>query len=176
MKTLKIIIDIFMFIITVLLMNINFTGRNIHAIMGILLGILVILHAKFNFKWIKSITKNYKKVKLKVKVQYFTNLLIFICYFSTIILGILMSCDIFRFKSGEIFKMMLAHHILGRISSGIMLVHLGFNLNIIISKLTKNRTIRTTIYIIYITLSIIFLLYLIYTLINSYVWKAFVYF
>ena len=67
---------------------------------------------------------------------------------------------------------MLIHHITGRLSLTLMLVHLVFHLNRMITKITKNETAKGIIYIIYIMISILITMYLFYTLVRSYVWQS----
>ncbi len=169
----RLIVDISMFILTFLLMNVNFISPLWHEIFGITISFLIIIHLILNFKWIKNITKNIKKVKSQTKILYAVDILTFFSYFVTIVAGILISTSIFNFKTSYNPYLMLIHHITGRLSLSLMLVHFGFHLNRIISKFTKNETTRVLIYIIYGTLSVIISMYLIYKLVNSYVWQGF---
>ena len=169
----RLMVDISMFILTFFLMNVNFVSPLWHEIFGITISFLIIIHLILNFKWVKNITKNIKKVKSQVKILYVVDILTFLSYFITIALGILISTSIFNFKTRYNPYLMLTHYIMGRLSLSLMLVHLGFHLNRIISKFTKNETTRVLIYIAYGTLSVIISMYLIYKLVNSYVWQGF---
>ena len=91
MKKLKIIIDILLFIITIALFNIGLIGNLMHEILGIALAILIIIHILLNFKWIKQVTKNFKKTNTKTKIMYIIDILIMIIYLGTIICGILIA-------------------------------------------------------------------------------------
>lgn len=166
----KIVIDILMFVITLLLMNINTTGHLTHEVLGITITILIILHLILNFKWIKNVGKNLKKTTLKTKMQYCTDIFTFIFYFLAIIFGILISTKIFNFSTNGDAYIMLCHHIFGRLAIIMMTIHIGFHLNMIIT--TKNKNIKTIIYIVYIIISLAFTIYLIYNLTENYVWKA----
>mgnify|MGYP004524871233 CR=1 FL=1 len=168
----RLIVDISMFILTFLLMNVNFISPLWHEIFGITISFLIIIHLILNFKWIKNITKNIKKVKSQTKILYAVDILTFFSYFITITLGILISTSIFNFKTSYNPYLMLIHHITGRLSLSLMLVHFGFHLNRINPKFTKNETIKGIIYIIYITIGILITMYLIYTLVRSYVWQG----
>lgn len=169
----RLIVDISMFILTFLLMNVNFISPLWHEIFGITITLLIIIHLILNFKWIKNITKNIKKVKSQTKILYAVDILTFFSYFVTIVAGILISTSIFNFKTSYNPYLMFIHHITGRLSLSLMLVHFDFHLNRIISKFTKNETTRALIYIIYGTLSVIISMYLVYKLVNSYVWQGF---
>lgn len=169
MKKIKMIVDILMFVITILLMDINKTGRFNHEVLGISLTLLLILHIVLNFKWIKQITKNFKKVKKQTKLLYIVDVLTFVIYFTTIVLGIC-SSSIFDFKISSPLKFMLTHNIFGRLAMVVMLMHIGFHLKLAINKITKNETIKMIIYVIYIMITILIALVLIYTLTKSYLW------
>lgn len=172
MKKIRVILDILMFIITLLLMDIGKLGHVPHEFLGITIAILIVLHLILNFKWMKNITKNLGKVKSKTRIQYIINLFTFIIYFATIFLGMMISTHIFNFHTNGNGYLMLLHHILGRLAAIIMLVHLGFHLNPMIKKFTKDETVKVIFYIMYIMLSFIVAIYLLYTLTESYIWKG----
>lgn len=172
MSKIKLIIDVVMFFVTFFLMDVNFISPLWHEIFGITISFLIIIHLILNFKWLKNITKNFKRVNKYTKILYGIDLLTFLSYFTTIIVGILISTSIFNFKTSYNPYLMLTHHITGRLSLSFMLIHLGFHLERIINKITKNETIRISIYIIYSTLSFLVTIYLIYKLVNSYVWQG----
>lgn len=60
MKKFKILIDILLFIITILLFNIGLIGNLNHEILGTIIGILIIIHIVLNSKGFKQVTKNFK--------------------------------------------------------------------------------------------------------------------
>lgn len=68
MKKIKILIDIILFIGTLLLMSTKITGVIAHEFLGITVGIVFIAHILINFKWLKNISKNYIKINLKTKI------------------------------------------------------------------------------------------------------------
>lgn len=153
-------------------MNVNLISPLWHEIFGIVISFLIVFHLILNFKWIKNITKNFRKVKSQTKIVYIVDALTFLFYLVTITIGILISISIFNFETSYNPYLMLIHHITGRLSLTFMLVHLGFHLNRIITKITKNETAKGIIYIIYIMISILITMYLIYTLVRSYVWQS----
>ena len=169
MRIIRKIIDILMFVITILLMDINNTGRFNHEVLGISLTLLLIIHILLNFKWVKQITKNFKKIKLQTKILYFVDVAIFVVYFVTIGLGLVTS-SIFNFKISSSLKLMLSHHIFGRLALIFMIIHIGFHLKPLMNKVTKNETFRMIIYIIYCMITILIAMYLFYTLTKSYLW------
>ena len=172
MNKLRLVVDITMFILTFFLMNVNLIPPLWHEIFGIIISFLIIIHLILNFKWIKNITKNIRKVKNKTRVLYAVDILTFFSYLITIVIGILISISIFNFPTSYNPYLMLTHHITGRLSLSLMLLHLGFHLNKIISKFTKNETTKAIIYIIYITLGVLITMYLTFTLVRSYVWQG----
>ena len=151
-------------------MNVNFISPLWHEIFGIVISILIITHLILNFKWIKNITKNLGKVKGQIKLLYGFDILTFLSYLVTIVVGILISTNLFSFKTRYNPYLILVHYIFGRTSAIFMLIHLCFHLKAIISKFTKNETTKMVIYIIYITLSLLIAMYLFYTLTRSYIW------
>lgn len=153
-------------------MNVNLISPLWHEIFGMIIILLIVFHLILNFKWIKNITKNLAGVKSKTKIVYIVDALTFLSYFVTIVIGVLISISIFNFKTSYNPYLMLIHHIIGRLSLTLMLVHLGFHLNRMITKITKNEIVKGIIYIIYIMLSILITMYLLYTLVRSYVWKS----
>lgn len=153
-------------------MDVNFISPLWHEIFGIVISFLIVFHLILNFKWIKNITKNFRKVNSKTKMLYVVDALTFLSYFITIVIGVLISISIFNFETSYNPYLMLTHHITGRLSLSFMLVHLGFHLNRIITKMTRNETIKGIIYIIYIMISVLITMYLIYTLVRGYVWQS----
>lgn len=155
-----------MFFLTFFLMKVNLISSLYHEIFGIAISFLIIFHLKINFKQIKKITKNLKNIKSKTRLLYIVDTLTFFSYLVTIIVGILISINIFNFGPRYNHNLILIHYITGRLSLLLMLVHLGFHLNIIINKISKNKTIKYIIYIVYITIGILITMYLTYTLIS----------
>lgn len=172
MKNLRIIVNILMILITFSLMSFNFVSPLYHEIFGIVISILIILHLILNIKWITNVTKYFKRVNRKAKILYIVDILTFLSYLFTILIGILISIFIFNFETSYNPYLMLTHHILGRVSLIFMLIHFGFHLKEIVNKITKDETIKSIIYILYITISFIICIYLIHTLLESYIWQS----
>ena len=139
MKKLKIIIDILLFIITIALFNIGLIGNLMHEILGIALAILIIIHIVLNFKWIKQVTKNFKKTNTKTKIMYIIDILIMIIYLGTIICGILIANEVFNFHMSS--SLGLTHLILGRLAIITMFIHLGLHLDRIFKKVEDGLNI-----------------------------------
>lgn len=169
MKKFKILIDILLFIVTILLFDIELIGNLNHEILGITIGILIIIHLILNFKWIKQVTKNFRKTNLKTKIMYIIDVFTMLIYLGAITCGILISNKIFNFHTSSNLPLMLAHLILGRLAIIIMLVHLGMHLDRIFSKI-KTKKIKLVIYVIYVVISILVAIYFTYTLTHSFQW------
>lgn len=169
MKKLKIVIDILLFIATVLLFEIELIGNLNHEILGIALSILIIVHIALNFKWVKQVTKNLKNVKIKTKIMYVTNIFTLLIYLGAIACGILISDQLFKFHMSSNLYIVLAHLILGRLAISIMLVHLGLHLDRILAKI-KSKKIKTIIYVFYAIMMVLVVSYLVYTLTHSFQW------
>lgn len=169
MKAFKIIVDILLFVVTFLLVNIEITGNLIHEILGITMAILLLIHIVTNWNWIKSVTKNFKKVNKKTKVMYVVNLLTMIVYFGAILFGIIISHELFKFETSSNYKFVITHIIFGRLAIVVMLLHVGMHIDRMFSKV-KNKKIKAILYIIYIILAILISAYSIYTLTHSFQW------
>lgn len=169
MKKFKVLIDVLLFIITILLFNVGLIGNLNHEILGITLGILIIIHIGLNFKWIRQVTKNLKKTNLKTKIMYFIDILTMLIYFGTIICGMLISYRLFNFKMSSNLYLMLSHIILGRLAIIIMFIHLGLHLDRMFARV-KSQKIKISIYIVYIIIVLVFSIYLLYALTHSFQW------
>ena len=163
-KIFKFILDILLFITTILLTNIDFTGGKVHEVLGILIFVLLIFHVIFNFNWIKSVTKNFKKVNIKTKIMYIINIGILVIYLCAIIFGIAISNELFNFKNSNNIYIVILHFLFGRLAIVMMSVHLGMHLDRILIKL------KFCIISIYIIIVILVFIYSIYKLTHSYQW------
>ncbi len=169
MKKFKILIDVLLFIVTILLFDIELIGNLNHEILGITISILILIHIILNIKWIRKVTKNLKKVNLKAKIMYTIDIFTMLIYFGAIICGIMISDKIFNFHMGSNLYMILSHLIFGRLAIIIMFTHLGLHLDRIFSKV-KNLNGKKILYIIYIIIILLIAIYLMYTLTHSFQW------
>ena len=169
MKKFKIIIDILLFIITIALFNIGLIGNLMHEIFGTAMAILIIIHIILNFKWIRQVTKNFKKTNTKTKIMYIVDIFIMIIYLGAIICGILIANEIFNFHMSSSLGLVLTHLILGRLAIITMFIHLGLHLDRIFKKI-KNEKLRKLIYVVYIFIVVGIAIYFIYTLTHSFQW------
>ena len=169
MKKLKIIIDILLFAITIALFNIGLIGNMMHEILGTSFAILIIFHILLNFKWIKQVTKNFKKTNTKTKVMYISDICIMLIYLVAIICGILIANEIFSFHMSSSLGLVLTHLISGRLAIIMMFIHLGLHLDRIFKKV-KSEKLKKSIYIVYTFIVIGIAIYFTYTLTHSFQW------
>lgn len=97
---LKYLFDTLMTIIILLLMDYSITGLALHEWLGIAIFIMFAAHKLFNYKWIKQITMRFfdKKIKPRVKIMYFLDVLLLIFLIVVTASGILLSENIFAFE------------------------------------------------------------------------------
>ena len=169
MKAFKIIIDILLLIDTFVLVNIDITGHLIHEILGITMAILLLIHIVTNWNWIKSVTKNFKKVNKKTKIMYVVNLLTMIVYFGAILFGIIISHELFKFETSSNYKFVITHIIFGRLAIIVMFLHIGMHLSMGFKKI-KNKAIKIVLYAIYIIIATASSIYSIYVLTHNFWW------
>ena len=165
MKKFKMIIDILLLLDTILLLDIDTSGRLFHEIFGIAMAILLLVHIVLNWNWVKNITRNFKKVNKKTKFMYVVNLLTAIIYFGAIIFGIIISNELFKFKTASNYKLILTHIIFGRLAIIVMFLHIGMHF-----RKEKNKKLRNIIYLIYIIIAIVSSIYSIYVLTHNFWW------
>lgn len=169
MRNLKIGIDILLLIATILLFEIDLIGNMNHEILGIALGILIIVHIGLNFKWIKQITRNFKKTNTKTKIMYVVDIFMMLIYFVAIICGMLISEKIFSFHMSSNLYVVLGHILFGRLAIIMMFVHLGLHLDRMLAKI-KGSKLKISIYVIYSMIVLLIFIYLFYTLTHSFQW------
>ena len=169
MKKAKIFVDVLLLIVTILLTNIDISGSLTHEILGISMAILLIIHIFLNWNWVKQVTKNLKKVNKKTKTMYIINILTMLIYFGAIIFGIIISNELFRFKTSSNIYLVITHLILGRLSIIVMFIHIGMHLDRMFIKI-KSKKIKNFLYCIYIIMAVLVSIYSIYTLTHSYQW------
>ena len=169
MRLFKIVVDILLFVVTFLLVNMDITGNLTHEILGIAMVILLLIHIVTNWNWIKNVTKNFKKVNKKTKLMYFINLITMLIYFCAILFGIIISHELFKFETSSNYKFVITHIIFGRLAIIVMFLHIGMHLDIIFKRV-KNKNIKTILYLIYIIIAIFISSYSIYLLTHSFAW------
>ncbi len=158
MKKTKILIDVLLLIVTILLTSIDKTGRLAHEILGISMAILLIIHIFLNWNWVKQITKNFKKVKKKIKIMYIVNIFTMIIYFDSIVFGIIISNELFRLKTNSNIYLVITHILFGRLSIIVMFIHIGMHLDRMFIKV-KSKKLKRFLYCIYIIIAILVTIY-----------------
>ena len=97
MKKARTVLDISMTLIMPLLMAYSLVGETAHEVMGILMGILLILHNYINGKWYASLFKgSYTPARI---MRTAVNFLLLLCFILTMISGIMISKHLFVFMN-----------------------------------------------------------------------------
>ena len=154
MKKTKMIIDIFMYLIFIILMGHHITGNLIHEILGSILFVLFTLHHILNYRYYKVVFKG--KYTFKRLFMLITDFLLLICMLGMIISAINISSDVFTFLNipTTIFGRKL-HMISTSWGFVIMSIHLGLHIGILINKLNKKMKDNTFEYVYYLILFLI---------------------
>ena len=140
-----------------------------HEILGIAIVILLLIHIFLNWNWVKQITRNFKKVNIKVKVMYIVNICIMSIYLGAIMFGIIISNELFRFKTSSNIYLILIHMLLGRLAIIIMFIHIGMHYDKIFINI-KRKKYKYLLYSIYIIIAVLVSIYSVYKLTHSYKW------
>lgn len=143
----KIILDIVMGIIMICLMNLSFTGIELHEILGIIVLFLFLFHKILNFKWIKSITINlFKKgIKTKTKIMYVVDIMLLILVILNVVTGILISTHILtNIAANDIGTTSNWHHFFAYWLVIVLLIHIGLHWEFIRNtiKIKKDSTVE----------------------------------
>ena len=131
-KIIKIILDIILFVIFLILMS-EYLIPSSHLWIGFSSVILLICHNLLNINWYKALFKGkYNIIRI---FQTSINLLMILSLILCIVSGILILPDIFI-----MYELNVKIHIITSAWSFILIsIHIGFNLNIIVSVFNKNR-------------------------------------
>lgn len=130
----KVILDIVMGIFMICLMNLSFTGIELHEILGIGVFFLFLFHKILNFKWIKSITMNLLKkgIKTKIKIMYIIDILLLILVILNVMTGILISTHILtNITTSDIGMTSNWHHFFAYWLAIVLLIHIGLHWELI---------------------------------------------
>ncbi len=161
MHKFKIILDIIMTILMIILMKISITGLKFHEIIGIIIFFLFIIHKILNYKYFKSLIKNFSKIKLKQKVIIILDITLFIFITLIILSGIFISKYLFSFFSiKSITNIKQLHTFFSWWTLIIISIHIGFHIQQILSvlkgklSLFKTKTIKYFIFLVYLIFAI----------------------
>lgn len=96
-KTTKLVVDILLTFILIALIYPRQTGFEFHEIAGLVMGTMILLHAAFNWSWIKSISQNLSNPKLRAKPKlfYLLDWISFLAMAALITTGIMISMVLF---------------------------------------------------------------------------------
>lgn len=129
-KILKITVDVLM-LITLIATLATMQDLTIHTVAGFIFAFFVIVHTCLNIKWLVGITKNFKKVKRKIKVQYIINIALTVMWLIATITAILILCGMESVRD--------AHVITGAVACVLTIVHIFQHRKRIAVLLKKNK-------------------------------------
>lgn len=123
-KILKIVVDVLMFVTLIVTLATMYDNLTVHTIIGFVFAFFVIVHTFLNAKWIVGITKNFKKVKRKVKVQYIVNMFLTAMWIITVVTGIVLFFVLLNSSDTKLLAVRRVHEITGMIASILTVVHI----------------------------------------------------
>lgn len=135
----KYILDIFLGLGFVLLLDKMALGMKLHEIIGLTMGGAVLIHLVLNYKWITGITKKLfsKSLSNRVRLRYILNLLLFICITLIILSGVLISKTILTNISSQNRIWKSIHIGASNITLGLIGIHIGLHWNWIMNMSKK---------------------------------------
>ena len=120
MKVAKIIVDIFM-LVFIILSVVRWDGDpTFHIVVGSGCILFFTVHFLLNIKPLITMTKKFKKIKIKIKLQFIVDVFLIIVWGTAIITGFI---DL-PFYIGEVTGIGKLHGIFARVGCGISVIHL----------------------------------------------------
>lgn len=136
----KLLLDLAMTILFVLLMDFQFTGIEIHEIIGLAICGLFFFHNVLNFKWIKAVTSRFfdKRLPVLTKLSYVLNFLLLICVTLIGLSGIFISESLFtNISVGNRDLWITIHRSSAYLGFVLISVHIGFHWKMIMNGMKK---------------------------------------
>lgn len=136
------ILNLFMFISLLIVMNYRFTANIPHEILGVILGLAFLLHCAINRHWFKTFFKgpqNTRRVLLSV-----TNVLLLAAMLGSLVSGILISQYLFTSVSMRSILLHQLHTLFSYIGFILVAVHFGFHWNSLVNKIYRRLAIKPT--------------------------------
>lgn len=131
----KLFVDLFMGVLFVLLMNLNFTGLVFHEIVGTFIFVVFVTHIILNMNWIKAVGKRLTsdKIRTREKVKFFLSVAIFLSVITMGITGILISKCLFTSITINNSRIVYPiHKGAAMVSLSLLCVHIGVHLDYLI--------------------------------------------
>ena len=123
MKAVKIIVDIFM-LGFIILSVVRWDGDpTFHIVVGSGCALFFIIHFLLNIKPFTTMTKKFKKLNTKIKLQYIIDLLLIIVWSIAIITGFI-AIPFYINETEAIIKIGRVHGIFARVGCGLSIVHI----------------------------------------------------
>lgn len=136
----KLVLDIFMYIIFVLLMKIGFGGLAFHEIAGLGIGFVFLVHILLNLQWVKKVTLRLfdRELPGKTRFGYLINGLLMISMVFIIVSGIFISKLLFpNINIGDQRWFHTTHILVSYLSLSLMGIHIGLHWQWIVNLLKK---------------------------------------
>lgn len=139
----KICIDALMAVCLLFLVPYSLVGEEAHELIGVGILVLFVLHISLNRRWFCCITKG--MYGLFRVLQTLIIVLIFACMLGSMLSGIALSNYIFSFPQfKDLFEIANSVHILCAFWGFILIgVHLGMNLSLVTSSISKTINTRS---------------------------------
>ena len=133
--TIKILLDVFMTVIMLLLLDTSFAGLLFHEVAGIGILFFILIHNVLNFNFMVNISKNINKIKNKKQLfMYMLNIIITIGIILIVITGIFISSYILpNITASNINMISKLHHLLSYITLALIGVHILIHIRYLIS-------------------------------------------
>ncbi|MGE5397237.1 MAG: hypothetical protein ACM3MK_06825 [Chitinophagales bacterium] len=86
---LKLTIDILMTLSLIFMMVPKVIGQDLHELVGIIIGVIFLIHIVLNWRWIKTKTLNFfRRLSFRIRLIYILNILVFLGFAAIILSGI----------------------------------------------------------------------------------------
>lgn len=132
----KLILDTVMSVLFITFFNKNLISFKFHIVSGLIFGLFIAIHIILNRKWIINVSKRLfdKKFKLRTKISYLLNVLLFVSVVLIIVSGM------FIMKAPNYDRVMfwkMIHFGVSYLSLGLIGIHMGLYWNWIMNMLKK---------------------------------------
>ncbi|MDD4370062.1 MAG: DUF4405 domain-containing protein [Anaerostipes sp.] len=135
----KIILDFVMAVVLALMFRKMSLGLNFHEIGGLVLLGVFIFHIILNWKWVAVTTRNVfkKETPKKIKICYFVNVLLIVCFFCIGISGVFISKIVFNINALQNVPWQMIHYTSSAVALLLVGIHLGLHVSFITGMLSK---------------------------------------
>lgn len=135
----KIILDFVMAIVLALMFRKMALGLNFHEIGGLVLLGVFVFHMILNWKWVTVTTRNVlkKETPKKIKICYFVDVLLVVCFFCIGISGVFISKVVFNINTLQNVPWQMIHYTSSAVALLLVGIYLGLHVSFITGMLSK---------------------------------------